>query len=199
MIDFVGDHANTAVGAIVDQRLHRAMIEHCAGGVRRAGDDQAIQRTGNPIQKRGSWLKSCLRRPLQRHRLDPKGGQYVPVAGISRLNQSDAVTRIKRGEERQNESARRSGRNRDPLHWYLHAVPIADMPCHGLAQRRNAKRIGIAKLIGIKGAVRCRLDPGRSRRAGLTDFHMDHISLSGLPFVGSPHHIHYDKRRYGPA
>ena len=65
---------------------------------------------------------------LDRHRFDAEGFQNVAVGGIARRRDRDPRAGIEESEERQRETARRAGRDGDPLGRDRDAIGVAIMP-----------------------------------------------------------------------
>ncbi|HEY8826236.1 MAG TPA: hypothetical protein VIM17_00550, partial [Jatrophihabitantaceae bacterium] len=81
---------------------------HRPSGVRRAGEDDSLRRYGQGVQLRGSRLEARLGPAPKLEDRAAEGGQHVAVGRVSRSGHHHRVTRVERGQEREQEAAGRA-------------------------------------------------------------------------------------------
>ena len=93
-----------------------------------------------------------LARGLDQHRFAAERGQDMAIRRIAGNRHGDAVARLEHGEKAQDERARRSRRDHDPLGIHGAAVRLAVMPGDTRAERGNAQRRGIVDPTELEAA-----------------------------------------------
>ena len=68
---------------------------------------------------------SCLRCGLNADGLATERVEDMPIRRITRQRHGDAITRLKSGEERENETGRRAGGDHNALRSDIETVPLA--------------------------------------------------------------------------
>ena len=76
------------------------------------------------IEQLGRRLEAVLGLARQQHRLDAERGKDIAIGGIARRRERDPVADIEGGEETEQESARGTGRNHDPVRIDLDPVSL---------------------------------------------------------------------------
>ena len=201
MIDLVGHEADAVARARLRQFLKPFGLEHGAGGVGRAGDDQPGDPliAGRRFHLLGGWHPAPPGIGGEQHRLLPQRGQDMAIAGIARRRQTDAVAMIEQRQERQHKRRRRAGRDRYLLRRHFHAVALAVVASDALAQGWHPKRRRVAQRIAPKRAPHGLERRARRRRAGLADFHVYDLVAARLALGRGLHYVHDDEGRHAAA
>ena len=208
VIDLVADQAHAVGVAEPRQRRQLVRVQRGAGRVARARHDQpvrqALRRVGHRLQQGDARLVARVRPRLDHHRAHTQRMQNVVVGRVVRAGHGDAVAGIERGQERQQEPARRPGGDHDPRRRHRHAVGRAAMRRDPLAQRRKPERLGVAERQATGQRALRRRHRGRRRPGGgLADLQPDHARVAcpahPLALVGPGHHLHRQERRQGGA
>ena len=134
-------------------------------------------------------------RGLDRRRFDAKSLENVAIRRIARRGDRHARARIEKGEERQSEAARRTGRDGYSFGRHLDAMGVAVVPRDSRAQAWAAERLGIADAAPIERGDGGFPHDARRRRAGLAYFEMHDVVPFALPVGGAGKHIQGHERR----
>ena len=175
-------------------------VQHGAGGVAGAGDDQALRARVELFQHPDRWLKPGVRPGLQHHRDHPQRGEDIYIRRIERRRHRHAVAGIERSEEGQRKCARRPHRHRDARARHVLAIPVPVMAAQAIAQGRNPEGFRVAHRPTLAQRRHCRRHgAGRCTGAGLADFHADDMRRthrqSCLPGVRRRDDVHDDEGR----
>ncbi len=197
VIDLVGDEADARALRRRHQAGERLAGHHRARRIGRASDQHALQRRLAMRRQQGfaGQRVTGLARGLDQHRLAAERGQDVAIRRIAGHRHRDAVARLEHREKGQDERARRSRRDHDPLGIHGAAISLAVMPGDPRAQRGNAQRRGIIDPPQFEGGVRGRDRGLRRRRRGLPDFHVNDMAAGRLDPRRRRHHVHHHERR----
>jgi len=180
-------------------------VQHGAGRVAGAGDDQPVGRRIEPFQHSNAGLEPRFGSRLQDHRLDAQRGEDVDIGRVERRRQRHAVACVEGRQEGKRERARCAHRDGDAGDGDIEPVPVSVMRDSPLAQAAAAERFCVAKRVARRQRRRGGLGgAGRGAGAGLADLHADHAGGAGgercLARVGGGDHVHHQEgRRCRPA
>ncbi len=127
--------------------------------------------TSTPLSGRSAWTRSTasavITQPaggirLDLHRLDAESLQDVAVGGIAGRGDGHAVAGVEQSEEAEDEPARRSRGDHDPLGRDADLVGVAVVPRDALAQRGHAQRLRVADPAMLQGAAARPRSPDRA-------------------------------------
>ena len=93
------------LGAIIIQFFEPCRIDHGAGGIGRAGNNQAVERFAALRQQVCRRLKIGVRADGDFNHLDPERCQNVAIRRIAGRRHRDLVAFVERGNEAENERA----------------------------------------------------------------------------------------------
>ncbi len=185
------------------QRRQLRRRQHAARRVRRTGHDQPRDLAAQRVEQRRRRLKPRfdLRRDTDRH--DIERLQDIAIRRVAGIGERHLVAGIERGEETEQERARRAGGDNDALDRHIDAVFVLVMTRDARAQHRHAEGFGIAQPLLRQRARRGVTHQLGRGRAGLSHFQMDgalrRICRGMIARIGGAHHIHDDERRDAAA
>ena len=126
----------------------------------------------------------------------PSAREDMPVWRIAGIGQGHPVARLEQRQERQHETARRTGGDHHARRVEREAVGVAVMAGDSRPQAGDAERLGIADAAVRQRRLR-RLPRRRRRgRRRLAHLHMQNVGTLGLQSRRRGHHVHDDERRH---
>ena len=171
VVDLVGDHARAVLAAALDQCGELAAREHRPGRVRRAGDDQAVQRLGERVEHRRLQAIVRVGAAIDLDRRAAERLQRVAVGRIAGPRDADAVARREQGDEHRGQAGARAAGQQHALGRDLDAVRLRVVARDALLQRR---RKPVAARVAVEARVRRRARAGRDAGRRLAEVHRDH-------------------------
>ena len=180
MIDLVRNNPYAAPLADLGNRGEFILRNDRAGGVCRAGNDDALGRRFECLQRGGGQLEAHLRPAGDLNGLKVERAHRVAIGHIAWPRHGNPVARIERGRERQNEGGRGATGDDHPAGAELHAKAFAIMPADALLE---GKAFPIAHRFAVEHAVG-RINRRLRRPSGrLAELHMQHALPGGFQFM----------------
>ena len=197
MIDLVGNEADAGAFRRIDQAGERLARHHRSRRIGGAADQHALQRRLAMRSQQSLARQRMTRRArgLDQHRLAAERRQDMPVRRIARHRDRHPVARLEHRQKRQNESARRAGRDHDALGIDRTAVRIAIVFCDSRAQRGHAECGRIIDPRRIECRMRSRDRNFGRRRRRLPHFHVNDMAAGRLDAGRGRHHVHHHEGR----
>ena len=199
VIDLIRDDPYAPAAAPAGKTFQIGARDHRAGGIGRAGQDEAVDRARDGRQQVGSRLEAGLHGGGNRHHLDVERGQDVAVGRIAGFRDRDACPGVEGGQERQDEPARGPDGRSDPGRVDLDAVDVAVMSGDPLAQGGQPEGLGVAAAPLRQGSGGGGHGGGRGAARGLADLEVQNVGAGGRTGVRCREDVHDDERCHRAA
>ena len=190
MVNLVGHDRDCVALAPADDLAELRIAQHGSGRVRRAGDDEPVDRAER-FERRERRLEVVLDRRHEGNDFDSDRLERVAVAGVARHGHGNSLADVECGEEREREPTRGASRDHDVVGIDIDAVPVVVVTSELLAQLHDALGARVPEPVSVERAV-CGLDHaprGRGRR--LSDFEPNDLGASSSPTFGLVEDLHH--------
>jgi hypothetical protein len=150
VVDLVADQADVVLGAPAGEGGELVGADHRAGGVGRRREDQPGERAAvgdDRIEGVRGRLEPGLGADRHLDRLDVECQQHVAVGGVAGPHHRHPVAGIERGQEHEDERARRAGGDGHRGGVDVEAVPAAVVRGDRGAELDQAQRAGVAERV----------------------------------------------------